>query len=401
MAPGVGNHAGVVVAGIGVAVAGAAHDGLERARARGSARDVEAAALVVLRLAGIVAGSKEADVVGVALAEVLVHHVGHVAGAVVRPHLRAPAVAHHHGLALAVGIVAYLLEGIGNVGRGQVLDAGQVEVGTRGHAAIGGGTVVGRDSDIAAVDDHTRAASRRAGVGAVVLTAVVGGGAAAGDRGVLAGRSAIVHIGALDAAAQAGILESDVLKVDASVDHTQHHALAVVDRVDAQPRSVERAGEHIVGMGGRAGRIGGLAHDRRHVDTAHAGQQGHSLDRVDRHQGGEQSVVEGALHLHSLGLKAAHAAAGSQANEAGHILAPAHLLGLGIDAHGPRHVARGGHQAAGHRRRLLGLLLRGRRTAVVEKHLCRDRQLASHHSRVGRRVGASCDHCTTSYRKKE
>ena len=32
----------------GCAVAGAAHDGLERARARGSARDVEAAALVVL-----------------------------------------------------------------------------------------------------------------------------------------------------------------------------------------------------------------------------------------------------------------------------------------------------------------------------------------------------------------
>ena len=241
--------------------------------------------------------------VGIAVAEILVDNIGEVARAVVRSVLRTPAVAHHDGLVVLVGIVHNLLERVGQIGARQALHAAEVEVGCRCHTAIGGiGMVVGH-ADRTAADDDTRATSRRTGVGSVVLTAVVGGEAR--ERGVFLGAAAVVDVSTLQAVVAVGILESDVLEVDTSVDNAKHHARAVVLAAHACLDGIGRASEYVIHVRSLAGCIRGRTHQFRHVDALHVLMGCHSLNLISRDERRHQAVFERTLHLDAHGLQVA------------------------------------------------------------------------------------------------
>ena len=104
-------------------------------------------------MARVVASGKDADAVGMVLAEELRDDFGLCASAIAVINIVTVAVAHDQGLAHAVGIAAHAVEGVGNLGRSHAVDAAQEQLGARRHAAIGGMLVVIGHGDVHAVND--------------------------------------------------------------------------------------------------------------------------------------------------------------------------------------------------------------------------------------------------------
>ena len=216
-------------------------------------------------MAGFVARGEEDDVVGGVVAEILIYHFGYFARTVTRSPWSPPAVAHHQRFFYVVGVLHNLLQCFEKTGFFQILDTGQVEVGARGHAAVGSvGVFVGhgnREVRVADfVDDDAGAASRRGCMRAVVHGLVVGGQLGnAGGVGVLVAFT-VIDVCPLDATVSVLVLEGNVLEVEARVDESEHHARAVVPGVDSHSTGILRQVEQVVHMGQLLCYVGHRAH---------------------------------------------------------------------------------------------------------------------------------------------
>ena len=107
--------------------------------------------------------------------------------------------------------------------------------------------VVG-DGDGSPADLYARTASRGGSVSAVVFGLVVGQRRAA-DGTILRGAAPVVDVGLLDARVAAGVLEGDVIEVDAGVDDAENDARAVVLARETCRDGIRREGQHVVDVG--------------------------------------------------------------------------------------------------------------------------------------------------------
>ena len=215
-----------------------------------------ATTFVVFRLPSVVRGCKQAYTVGMAVAEERVIDVSHITSTIMRTDLRAPTVADHQRFALAVGIGTHIFYGIVQIRRIQAIDTSKVELCAGCHASVCGvGMVVGH-SRRGAADFDARTARCRCSVRAVVLGVVVGQGA--GDLATIIGRgfTSIIDVSLLDAAVAAGILEGNMVEVDARVNDAEHDARAVVFLLQSGRDGISSERQGVVGIGYLPGRIG-------------------------------------------------------------------------------------------------------------------------------------------------
>ena len=304
-------------------------------------------------------------------------HVGHFARSIVRSPLRTPAVAHHHGHIVFVGIVHDFLHGIRQVGVWQTVDTSQIEVGTGRHAAIGGIGVVVGDGDGGAIHHHARATGGTGGVRAVVFCFVISERARNGSI-FLCCSAAIIDVCPLDARVAVLVLEGDVAEVDASVDDAEHHSRSVVFLTESCTDGIGRERQQVVDVGGLAGGLRLDVLQRRHVDALHVADGCHVHHLVHGDERGEEAFAELLLNDDALRLYLAATAGVGQTHVGCDVGLAVDGVGGGIDA--PRvFVVALPPLVNGRQSQLflsLGAALRNDVSRhLVEKHLCGGRQL--------------------------
>ena len=88
------------------------------------------------------------------------------------------------------------------------------------------------------------------------------------------------------------VLESDVLEVDTSVYHPEHHAGSVIGCRETCRLSIGGECQSVVNVGGLTGIPCEDALEGRNVDALHVADTSHLLDYVDGDEGREQAIVE-------------------------------------------------------------------------------------------------------------
>ena len=246
---------------------------------------------------------EQADAVRVVIAKILIYNIGSATCTIMRTQVGAPTVGNYHWLIYRAGILDDFLECVGNISAVQSIDGRQIQVGTRSHTAIGGiGMVIGH-GDRRPVDNHTRAARSRTGMGTMVLTAVIGGGRTGTYCGVLVGRTTVINIGTLNARITVFIFESDVLEINTRINDTHDHSSAVILFIQPSRISVSREVENIINICRFTSLIGVREHWRCHFNSGHHFKVGHLGEFVNGDKRREQSVIKRALNNHAFFLK--------------------------------------------------------------------------------------------------